>query len=181
MYRKRQKVRQFRRDRHWSDRGCGPPYLLGTYNKDEILMAKIGILTCTNATQDLGCSSVSCLKTLRERQGAFADYPEEEELTLVGIINCPGCPTLTGPDKLIERIRALTDFGVDAIHFTYCIKALCPFKEKFRKALKEKFPDIKIVIGTHETKITTEEYRERVRKLFCQPRKRMIDIIQNKD
>ncbi len=24
-------------------------------------MARIGILTCSNATQDLGCSSVSCL------------------------------------------------------------------------------------------------------------------------
>jgi hypothetical protein len=45
-------------------------------------MAKIGILTCSNATQDLGCSSVSCLANLRKRKGAFADYHEEETLTL---------------------------------------------------------------------------------------------------
>jgi len=144
-------------------------------------MAKIGILTCTNATQDLGCSSVSCLKSLRNREGAFADYPEDEELTLTGIINCPGCPTLTGPDKLIERIRALTDFGVDAIHFTYCIRALCPFKEKFRKALEEKFPDIRIVIGTHDVKITDKQYRDKIKKLFNQPKKTMVDIILKKD
>jgi predicted metal-binding protein len=144
-------------------------------------MARIGILTCTNATQDLGCSSVSCLKNLRERGGAFADYPEGEELTLVGIINCPGCPTLAGPDKLIERIRALTDFGVDVIHFTYCIKALCPCKEKFGKGLAKRVSDIKIVIGTHDVKITDKEYRDKVKKLFNQPKKTMVDIILKKD
>ncbi len=144
-------------------------------------MAKIGILTCSNATQDLGCSSVSCLANLRKRKGAFADYPEEETLTLIGIINCPGCPTLTGEDKLLERIRALTEFGVDTIHFTYCIKSLCPFKEKYRKALENNFPDINVVIGTHEERVSPDEYRERVKNLFCQPRKSMVDIILNKD
>jgi predicted metal-binding protein len=144
-------------------------------------MAKIGILTCSNATQDLGCSSVSCLANLRKRKGAFADYPEDEPLTLIGIINCPGCPTLTGEDKLLERIRALTEFGVDTIHFTFCIKALCPFKEKYKKALEGSFPDIKVVIGTHEERVTPREYRDRVKNLFCQPRKTMVDIILNKD
>jgi len=144
-------------------------------------MAKIGILTCTNATQDLGCSSVSCLADFRKRKGTFASYPENEKLTLIGVINCPGCPTLTGPDKLIERIRALTDFGVDTIHFSYCIKALCPFKEKYKEALEQSFPAINVVIGTHEEHITTGEFRHRVKKLFRQPRKTMVDIILNKD
>lgn len=144
-------------------------------------MPRIGILTCSNATQDLGCSSVSCLADFRKRRGTFADYPKDEPLDLVGIINCPGCPTLTGIDKLLQRIRALTEFRVDAIHFTYCIKALCPFKEKYKKALEEAFPNIKIVIGTHQEHITEEEYRERVRKLFCQTRKTMVDMILNKD
>ncbi len=144
-------------------------------------MARIGILTCSNATQDLGCSSVSCLADFRKRKGSFADYPQEEKLTLVGIINCPGCPTLTGPDKLLQRIHALTECGVDVIHFTYCIKALCPFKEKYKTALEEAFPNIRIVIGTHEEHVTPDEYRRRVKKLFCQPHKTMVDIILNKD
>ena len=144
-------------------------------------MAKIGILTCSNATQDLGCSSVSCLANLRKRKGAFADYPDDEALTLIGIISCPGCPTLTGEDKLLERIRALTEFGVDTIHFTYCIKALCPFKEKYKKALENRFPEIKVVLGTHKERITPVEFRERVNNLFSQPRKSMVDIILNKD
>src|SRR5512143_751104 len=111
-------------------------------------LAKIGILTCSNVTQDLGCSSVSCLADLRKRKGAFAAYPADKPLDLVGIINCPGCPTLTGPDKLLQRVRALTEFRVDAIHFTYCIKSLCPFREKYKQTLEEAFPNIKIVIGT---------------------------------
>jgi predicted metal-binding protein len=144
-------------------------------------MARIGILTCSNATQDLGCSSASCLSDFRKRNGTFADYPQDEKLTLMGIINCPGCPTLTGPDKLLQRIRALTEFKVDVIHFTYCMKALCPFKEKYKTALEEAFPKIKIVIGTHEEHVTPEEYRKRVKKLFCQTPKTMVDVILNKD
>jgi len=144
-------------------------------------MARIGILTCSNATQDLGCSSASCLGDLRKRKGAFAEYPPNEPLDLVGIINCPGCPTLTGPDKLLQRIKALTEFRVNAIHFSYCVKTLCPFRAQYEKALADAFPDIRIVIGTHQEHITPEEYRARVKRLFCQPRKTMIDLILNKD
>lgn len=144
-------------------------------------MAKIGILTCSNATQDLGCSSVSCLAAMRKRGGGFADYPEHEDLELTGIINCPGCPTLTGPDKLLQRIKGLTEFGVDAIHFTYCIRALCPFKEKFRKSLEKTFPDIKIVIGTHESLLTPAQFRDKIKKLFGQDKKTMVDVILKRD
>jgi predicted metal-binding protein len=144
-------------------------------------MARIGILTCSNATQDLGCSSVSCLADFRKRKGAFSKYPQDEKLTLTGIINCPGCPTLTGADKLLQRIRALTEFKVDTIHFTYCMKALCPFIKMYAKALEENFPDVNIVIGTHIEHITPEEYRKRVKKLFCHSQKSMVDVILDKD
>jgi predicted ATP-binding protein involved in virulence len=61
------------------------------------------------------------------------------------------------------------------------VKTLCPFKEKYKDALEKAFPNIKIVIGTHQEHVTPEEYRERVKKLFCQPRKTMIDVILDKD
>lgn len=143
-------------------------------------MAKIGILTCSNATQDLGCSSVSCLADFRKRKGSFARYPEGEKLALTGIINCPGCPTLTGSDKLLKRIRALTEFGVNAIHFANCVKALCPFKERYAKDLEAQFPGIAVVIGSHEEHITPEEFRARVKDAFCQPQRTMVDIILGK-
>ncbi len=144
-------------------------------------MPRIGILTCSNATQDLGCSSASCLADLRKRKGTFGEYPAGQPLDLVGIINCPGCPTLTGPDKLLQRVRGLTEFRIDVIHFSNCVKALCPFKEKYEHALNEAFPGIRTAIGTHQEHISSEEFRGRVKKLFCQPRKTMIDMILNKD
>lgn len=144
-------------------------------------MARIGILTCSNATQDLGCSSASCLSDFRKRKGAFEAYPEGEPLELVGIINCPGCPTLTGADKLLQRIRALTDFRVDVIHFTYCMKALCPFREKYKSALEEAFPEIRVVVGTHREGLAPEAYRDKVKRLFNQPSKTMVDIILKKE
>jgi len=156
-------------------------YAANNEQRGGLTMARIGILTCSNATQDLGCSSTSCLSDFRKRKGTFAEYPGDKPLDLIGIINCPGCPTLTGPDKLLQRIRALTDFRVDAIHFSYCVKSLCPFKEQYLKALKEAFPAVNIVIGTHREHITFEEFRGRVKKLFCQPRMTMVDMILDRD
>ena len=150
-------------------------------HKGEMLMARIGILTCSNATQDLGCSSASCLADLRKRRGTFAAYPAGEPLDLVGIINCPGCPTVIGPEKLLQRIRALTEFRVDVIHFANCVKAFCPFKEKYRQALEGQFPKVRIVFGTHQEHISDEEFRDRVKKLFCQAKKTMVDVILDKD
>ena len=72
-------------------------------------------------------------------------------------------------------------FSMVTDHFTYCIKALCPFKEKYKNALEKAFPDITIVIGTHEEHVTPEEFRNRVNKLFCQTKKTMVDVILNKD
>jgi len=143
-------------------------------------MARIGILTCSNATQDLGCSSVVCLADLRKRKGFFATYPQEESLDLVGIINCPGCPTLAGPEKLLQRIRALTEFRVQAIHFSNCIKHLCPFKEKYRLVLEKEFPEILLVMGTHAEQNTGEGLLELARGLFSQPRRTMVDVILNR-
>jgi len=144
-------------------------------------MARIGILTCSNATQELGCSSASCLADLRKRKGAFASYNQDEKLDLVGIINCPGCPTLTGADKLLQRVKSLTEFKVNAIHLSYCMLALCPFMSKYVEALTSNYPHIKIVLGTHEEHLTHDAFREKVHNLFCQPRKNMVDVILGRD
>jgi predicted metal-binding protein len=144
-------------------------------------MARIGILTCSNATQDLGCSSVVCLADFRKRKGAFASYPQEEKLTLVGIINCPGCPTLTGPDKLLQRIKGLTEFKIDVIHLSFCMKALCPFTQKYVSALTDAFPNVRIVVGTHEENETPEEYRKKIKGLFSQSMKSMADVILKRE
>lgn len=144
-------------------------------------MARIGILTCSNATQDLGCSSVVCLADMRKRKGAFSEYQATEKLTLVGIINCPGCPTLAGSEKLMRRIRGLTEFGVDAVHFTNCVAALCPFRDKYKRDLEHAFPNMTVVLGTHEPHLSAIDFREEVKGLFKQPQRSMVDVILQED
>jgi glutaredoxin len=60
------------------------------------------------------------------------------------------------------------------------MEALCPYKEKYKKLLQERFPNIKIVIGTHEAHITHEQFREGVKELFCQPKRTMVDLIKGR-
>jgi len=94
-------------------------------------MSRIGILTCSNCTQELDCASVVCLGDLRKRKGFFQRYEGDEDLILVGIINCAGCPTLGAPEKILRKVKSLAAFRIDAIHLSYCVTALCPFKKKY--------------------------------------------------
>jgi len=143
-------------------------------------MPKIGILTCANATQDMCCSSAGCLASMRGRQGGFERYSKDEPLDLAGIISCANCPTLAGYEKIIQRVQALIEFEVEVIHFSYCIDALCPFKSKYEALIKENFPEVEIVIGTHASKLTHEQYREKAKKLLCHPRQIMADITKGR-
>lgn len=142
-------------------------------------MARIGIVTCSNCTGDLDCASVVCLGDMRGRRGFFKDYPREEKLDLIGIINCAGCPTLGAPEKILRRIRAIADFRVDAIHFSYCMTALCPFKEKYAKVIQEAYPEINLVMGTH-TPRDPGEFRREVKELLCAERATMTDLIKGR-
>jgi len=44
-------------------------------------MTKIGIIICG---RDQGCGGGKCFRALRERQGAFAIYPPEASVEIVG-------------------------------------------------------------------------------------------------
>jgi len=129
-------------------------------------MARIGILTCSNCTQEANCASVVCLGDLRKRRGLFARYENEEELELIGIINCAGCPTSAAPEKILKRTRALTSYRLDALHFSYCMTALCPFLKKYERIIKKNNPGLVIVLGTHipRERVT---FQKEVKELLC--------------
>lgn len=112
-------------------------------------ITRIGIITCSNVTQEWGCVSGMCLTELRERKGFFEDYPYDEELVLAGIINCSGCPSVGGTQKILRRVRPLAELQVDAIHLSTCVTAICPFKQKYEQVIEEAYPEIKVVAGTH--------------------------------
>lgn len=129
-------------------------------------MARIGIIACSNCTQETHCASVVCLGDMRKRKGFFERYPQEEPLDLIGIINCAGCPTLAAPEKILKRVRAVAEFKLDALHFSYCMTALCPFLSKYEKVIKEGYPQLEIVLGTHKP-LDKTEFRKSVKELLC--------------
>lgn len=144
-------------------------------------MARIGILTCSNCTQETNCASVVCLGDMRKHRGFFERYPKDETLDLIGIINCSGCPTIAAPEKILRRVEALADFKLDALHFSFCMTVLCPFVKQYRKVIKLKYPDLKIVMGTHKP-VNKEEFQRGVKELLCQTISKpqtMNDMVKN--
>ena len=129
-------------------------------------MARIGILTCSNCTQDTNCASVVCLGDMRKRRGFFERYQNDEKLNLIGIINCSGCPTLAAPEKILKRVKALADYKLDALHLSYCMTALCPFLNKYQAVIAQAYPDLEIVSGTHIPK-DKMQFRSDVKELLC--------------
>lgn len=142
-------------------------------------MARIGIITCSNSTQELDCASVVCLGDLRKRKGFFKEYPPDQPLDLVGIISCAGCPTVNAPEKILRRVRSIVEFRVDYLHFSYCMTAVCPFKEKYIKVIQEAYPDVKLVMGTH-TPRDFKTFQNEVREALCASRFNMTDIIKGR-
>jgi len=129
-------------------------------------VARIGILTCSNSTQDTNCASVVCLGDMRKRRGFFERYQNDEKLDLIGIINCSGCPTLAAPEKILKRVKALADYKLDALHLSYCMTALCPFLNKYQAVIAQAYPDLEIVSGTHIPK-DKMQFRSDVKELLC--------------
>ena len=119
-------------------------------------MKRIGILTCGNTTQDYACSSIGCFEDFNAKKGTFATYAEEGS-ELVGVISCAGCPTLYAPEKIFRRVRTLAASGVEAVHLANCLIGLCPFKNKYLNLLREEFPHISFVEGTHHVDPQFEE------------------------
>ena len=143
-------------------------------------MARIGIITCSNSTQESNCASVVCLADLRKRRGFFEPYPKDEPLELIGIINCAGCPTLAAPEKILKRVRAVAAYRLDALHLSYCLVTLCPFVKQYSQLIKEAFPDIKLVMGTHQP-ADRDRFLRGVKELLCQtlsPPQTMNDLIR---
>jgi predicted metal-binding protein len=103
---------------------------------------------------------------MRRHRGFFDRYAKDESVDLIGIINCAGCPTIAVPEKILRRVRALAEFKLDALHFSYCMTALCPFAKQYQRVIEEQYSDLEIVLGTHEPK-DKKEFQRGVKELLC--------------
>ena len=109
---------------------------------------KLGIIRCMQ-TEDY-CPGVRDFQAIRERSGSFAG---EEEIELVGFINCGGCPG----KKSVLRARSLVSQGADTIAFASCIQKgtpigyPCPFAKRMKELVQREVGDnVRILDYTHE-------------------------------
>ena len=115
-------------------------------------MAQIGILSCSKIKNDLSCASFGCLKTFNGREAMFKRYKDNNDLSLVGLVACNGCPTLYGHEQILKNVKPLIELcGAEIIHVASCMVKLCPFVKKYEGIIKTKYPDIEIVMGTDTT------------------------------
>lgn len=75
---------------------------------------KVGIIRCMQ-TEDF-CPGTTDFKVIREKKATFEAI--EEDIEIVGFINCGGCPA----KKAVLRSRELVKRGADTIAFASCIQ-----------------------------------------------------------
>ena len=109
---------------------------------------KVGIIRCMQ-TEDF-CPGTTDFRMVREKKGAFEGV--EEDIEIVGFINCGGCPG----KKAVLRARELVKRGADTIAFASCIQKgtpigyPCPFAKKRKSLIVDDLPDtIRYLDFTH--------------------------------
>ena len=107
-------------------------------------MKKIGIIICGRYKT---CGGGKCLRSMKERTGGFAIYPEDEDLELVGYSYCGDCPggnVEYVPDEMIRN-------GAEVIHLATGLVVgypPCPRIRQFKEFIESRY-QIPVVIGTH--------------------------------
>lgn len=109
---------------------------------------KAGIIRCMQ-TEDF-CPGTTDFKMIREKSGAFEGV--EEEIILIGFVNCGGCPG----KRAVLRARELVRRGADTIVLASCIQKgtpigyPCPFARKLKAIIRaEVGENIRIIDYTH--------------------------------
>lgn len=104
---------------------------------------KVGIIICNRYHK---CAGGKCLRSLRNREGAFSLY-KDKEVELVGYTTCDGCP-----GGNVEYAPAeMKKNGAQVVHLaTGLIVGYppCTRINYFKKFMKEKF-GLDTVVGTH--------------------------------
>ncbi len=104
---------------------------------------KIGIIICDRYRT---CAGGKCLRSLRNREGAFSIY-ENQEVELVGYATCAGCPG----GNVEYAPQEMKNNGAQVVHFATGLIVGYPPCHRiafFRDFVETKF-GMKVVIGTH--------------------------------
>ena len=109
---------------------------------------KVGIIRCMQ-TEDF-CPGTTDFRMIREKKGAFEGV--EEDIEIIGFINCGGCPG----KKAVLRAMELVNRGADSIAFASCIQKgtpigyACPFAKRMKDVIQNDLGDgIRLIDYTH--------------------------------
>ena len=106
-------------------------------------MRKLGIIICDRYSR---CAGGKCFRALKQRDGAFSIY-KEEEVELVGYSTCDGCPGGNIEYAGDEMVRN----GAQVIHLATGLVVgypPCPYIETFKAFLEARY-NVQVVVGTH--------------------------------
>jgi len=105
---------------------------------------KIGIIICDRYRR---CAGGKCLRSLKNREGAFSIYADDEDVELVGYTTCDGCPggnVEYAGDEMVKN-------GAQVIHLATGLVVgypPCPYIEDFQVFLETRY-GVDVVVGTH--------------------------------
>jgi len=106
-------------------------------------MKRLGIIICDRYRS---CAGGKCLRSLRQREGAFSRY-RDEEVELVGYTTCDGCPggnVEYAPEEMKKN-------GAEVVHLATGLLVgypPCPYIDEFTRFIETKY-DMEVVLGTH--------------------------------
>lgn len=118
---------------------------------------KVGIIICDRYRS---CGGGKCFRAARQREGAFAGYPADEPLEIVGYSTCGGCPGGNIEHVPEEMVRN----GAKAIHLATGLVVgypPCPHLDYFVDFIPKRF-GVRVEVGTHPI---PEKYRQMHRLL----------------
>lgn len=105
---------------------------------------RIGIIICDRYRR---CAGGKCMRSMRNREGAFSIYGMDQELELVGYTSCDGCPG----GNIEYAGEEMVKNGAQVIHLATGLVVgypPCPHIDYFKSFLEQRYP-VKVVIGTH--------------------------------
>ncbi len=109
---------------------------------------KVGLIRCMQ-TEDM-CPATTCFKVMNTKKIAFENI--EEDIEVVGLTTCGGCPG----KKAVTRAAEMVKRGADTIVLASCITRgnpigfACPHAEQMIAAIEKKVGnEIRIIDYTH--------------------------------
>ncbi|MDF2822418.1 MAG: hypothetical protein K0R15_2866 [Clostridiales bacterium] len=109
---------------------------------------KVGLIRCMQ-TEDM-CPATTCFKVMNTKKLAFVGI--EEEIEVIGVNTCGGCPG----KKAVTRAAEMVKRGADTIVLASCITRgnpigfACPHAEQMKAAIEKKVGEsINMIDYTH--------------------------------